>query len=678
VFHSNQSNDSSEQPDLLNQVDETVKYVRKLLKKYDWELSERQGIETDLEIISQKRNEKCLYLSVIGEFSSGKSTFINALLRQNLLESDNIQGTTIAKTVIRYGKKYDVVVKFRNGKTKRYSKSKRFYWIAWLLLKLIAPFRSKTNTGIKKSAFGLSFNELRQHIVELTTNTDFAGQVQEVIVEHPAVVLKSGIAIIDTPGTNSIESWHEDVTGEAIRELSDVSVILTAADKPLPNTLNEFIKENLSDVLNHCIFVATKIDNVREKEREYLLSYIKQKAFNEFNLPEPVVLPYTPMLVLGESDPSYKCTFSYDKADRQALIEESHKTEQTIYQRLSVQRINILAKKLSAVLNHSLSHLLKLMSVRADGYKGRYAILEKHQKPDFVEFINDMKNQCLRQLADKFEEQRKQTIDKIHVRAKSQTQKFKGQLFAVPNKEQLEPFCSETYLRSWLTDNATELVNISHNDFSKFSDIANTVMDEFGTEFTTIYSELAVLDIKSASINYGVDYRNLGISSFESEYLKQTLDSINKSKHADDNSFGRVGAMAGNAYGGLPGALLGGAIGTLLGGVGKVIGGIVKFLFGPSLIERKQQIWKELDPIFRQSYSNIDNYIINDLNDKYEKLREHIITQIDKYYSAYRKFITAMILRNKEEKELLEKYISMTEADKFEIESKLQIITQLR
>ena len=66
--------------------------------------------------------------------------------------------------------------------------------------------------------------ELRAKLSDVTTNPNSARNIKIVRVGLPSQLLADGIRIIDTPGTNSIESWHEEVTKNALKNLSDLSI----------------------------------------------------------------------------------------------------------------------------------------------------------------------------------------------------------------------------------------------------------------------------------------------------------------------------------------------------------------------------------------------------------------------------------------------------------------------
>ena len=102
----------------------------------------------------------------------------------------------------------------------------------------------------------------------------------------PSIILKNGYRIIDTPGTNSLELWHEEVTCRAIRELSDLSIILTDATQPMPATLMSFLDNTLGESVKNCAFVANKIDRIREKERNGIIKFIGKKICQNFYIEE--------------------------------------------------------------------------------------------------------------------------------------------------------------------------------------------------------------------------------------------------------------------------------------------------------------------------------------------------------------------------------------------------------
>ena len=657
----------------LAEIDDSIAYVQSLLKKYKWERSESAKITKDLDFIVRKRNDKNLYLSVIGEFSSGKSTFINALLREELLGSKNLGGTTIANTIIRYAPQYDLLVNFKDGTTEVYSqrlidegKAAQPNWFIRLFkgfLNLFRPKGKKKPVGQPRPS--ISLETLRERIGELTTNEQYARRVKEVILEHPSEYLKSGIVIIDTPGTN-FEAWHEEVTKTALRDVSDLSVILTAANKPVEDSLKTFIKSN-QDLLEHCIFLATKMDDLRAREREGQLDWIRQTLSGEpLFIKEPVVLPHTPMFVLGEADREYRKTFEYEKSDYGALLEESYKTETKIFQLLAQNRIIIQVKKMSGLMTHVFSFLETNMVKRQEDHRKHYAALEKHQKPDFVEFINSMAEKYLNKFNAQYEKHKERQQGAWDSLSDSQSQNLADIFFSIPKKKQLEPFC-KNQIPNILSNQATELVQQSHQLFNELTRAASKLLQEFWVDFSKIYSELAALDVKSANLQFSIDHRQIGTVSFDHNALNASF--------SDFSFFDNVAKFGGAGAGAIVGTILFPGVGTIIGGA---LGGLLGSLFGPDIDKLKKEIWNKIAPNIGQYYQNVYEYIADDIHKKYENLFDHIHAQLDECFRVYGELVARMRKQNEDDRALLEQYISMAGNEVKEIKNKKQILDGMR
>lgn len=255
----------------LSEIDAHLSYAEGIVKKYSEKNLAWTDVRQQIDFIRKKKNDKKLNISVIGEFSTGKSTFINALLRKELLVSSALQGTTVASTVIDYSDRHKITLEYLNGCSETLDYN--------------------------------SFGELRQGLSHFTTNSSIAKQLKAVNVFLPADILKNDFRIIDTPGTNVTEAWHEDVTVRALREKSDLSIILTSAEKPVPDTMLSFVRKNLEFILPQCVFVVTKLDMLRARERKQQLAYVKMKLEGELDIQEAVALPYvSPMVLCSEGD----------------------------------------------------------------------------------------------------------------------------------------------------------------------------------------------------------------------------------------------------------------------------------------------------------------------------------------------------------------------------------------
>jgi len=90
---------------------EIIDSLEKLIKIYEESGSSNERI---IELINKLKIDN-FQIVVLGEFSRGKSTFINTLLNKNILPS-NILPTTAVITKIYYGKEPRVKINYKDNK----------------------------------------------------------------------------------------------------------------------------------------------------------------------------------------------------------------------------------------------------------------------------------------------------------------------------------------------------------------------------------------------------------------------------------------------------------------------------------------------------------------------------------------------------------------------------------
>jgi replication fork clamp-binding protein CrfC len=171
----------SEIASCLSQMATTLEQAESEGKKASGELGLEAEIE-DLNIASKSLRQGVFRLLVLGDMKRGKSTFVNALIGENLLPSD-VNPCTAVLTVLRYGPLKKVTVYFKNGKLPEqlsFQEFKQQY--------TIDPDEAKRLEQEKKPAF---------------PDVDYA------VVEYPLSLLEKGIEIIDSPGLNDTEARNE-------------------------------------------------------------------------------------------------------------------------------------------------------------------------------------------------------------------------------------------------------------------------------------------------------------------------------------------------------------------------------------------------------------------------------------------------------------------------------------
>lgn len=194
---------------------------------------------------------------VCGEFKKGKSSFINALLNEEVCPVD--RGiTTAAVSIIRYGETPKVIRHYGN----------------------IAE-----ETNVQKEE------------VELTSIQDYIKgssiDIRDTImleIEVPNERLKSGLCVIDTPGVGSLDPRHLFLTLYALPK-ADAIFFMTAAGEPMTETERDFYVHHIASLNKPSRVLLNKADRFStDAERDIVIADTVKK-FTEVNIDDITVLP---------------------------------------------------------------------------------------------------------------------------------------------------------------------------------------------------------------------------------------------------------------------------------------------------------------------------------------------------------------------------------------------------
>lgn len=256
-----------------------------------------------LQRIKERTKDPNIYLGIVGEFSSGKSTLINALIGADFFVTNAIQGTTTVITKLTYSDTINLQLKYKSGKKLSYNRNESCILKRYLLddydkLSGIKKFVMKLKGWFGLNGFDSYFHKLFDII---TTSNEVSAELDEVIVFYPSPILQNGLVIVDTPGTDSLMPEHNLITQRAIKDVCDLALVVVSATTPLSMTLVDFLEANLRDNIQKCRFIVTKIELLRKEiERTHLMNGVTKRIEQLLNVGEPVVIA-APTLVSLES-----------------------------------------------------------------------------------------------------------------------------------------------------------------------------------------------------------------------------------------------------------------------------------------------------------------------------------------------------------------------------------------
>lgn len=572
-------------------IDSHIVFATTLMGKYDWEEATKHRLEKQVSAIVDKQNDNLLNISVIGEFSTGKSSFINALVGYELLAVNVIQGTTVAITIIEYSEQFSITLTDFSGKS----------------LKIIFK----------------SIDSLRQQLHIYTTDAAYAKKIDYVTVTLPSDILKNGYRIIDTPGTNSLELWHEEVTCRAIKELSDLSIILTDSTQPMPATLVSFLDNTLGDSVESCAFVANKIDRIGDKERDGIIKFIGKKICQSFDIENPMVLPFSSVALTNSFA---KETVSVDSGS--FLLTTSSLERLLSY--TAKQRLRAQAQKILHLVDDIYSTLDNNIKSIAAQYQQELQMLERSRQTDFKPFISRqiyLRQKSFMAGAQDYKYKVESVCDSLASTAKNNIET------KIQNYSTLDALSN--YIKGSLSkdikDEGRSIISGTEAQFKKLRTLFNKELKQFQKEFEREFDKLKILSVKFNLKPKDMVVRHSAHSANIGPVTTLITEELSKENWA-------VGG----------GAAAGAAIGTVLApGIGTIVGTVIGLFAGtaaaPDTSGVKGKIKSKLSIPLHSYYRSVASDCMTNYNNFVDDIRSRLETEINRYYSTYASTIAQRI-----------------------------------
>jgi len=187
---------------------------------------------------------------VLGEFKRGKSTFINALLKKELLPTDVLPETATINAIM-YSETPTLQVVMNDGNEETGEVSREY----------LQRFSAREKDSLSE-------------------------KVKYIKIGYPADILKNNLAIVDTPGVDDINEQRSEITYRFIPKANAV-IFLLDAKSPLKKTEKDFIDSKLLPLgLDTILFVANKYDAIDEEEEEDYLTDLRMRLASAFKIGE--------------------------------------------------------------------------------------------------------------------------------------------------------------------------------------------------------------------------------------------------------------------------------------------------------------------------------------------------------------------------------------------------------
>ncbi|MED4785227.1 dynamin family protein [Brevibacillus choshinensis] len=200
-------------------------------------------------------------IAVVGEFKNGKSTFVNALLEQELMPVD-VTPMTAAINAVFYGETPSLQI-------------------------------LKTSGVMEEQPLS------RETLQAYTARGDFnPDDVKYLKIHVPSPLLKNRVVLVDTPGVNDLNKHREDITMKFIPR-ADVVLFMLDITAPVKRTEEQFLRGTLlNQGIDNIVYVANFMDRLEEEEIDDTMDVIARRIANIIGQKEPALFPLSALHAL--------------------------------------------------------------------------------------------------------------------------------------------------------------------------------------------------------------------------------------------------------------------------------------------------------------------------------------------------------------------------------------------
>lgn len=555
-------------------VPDHLRYIQAILDRYALPSEQQATLRERIQRIRQRSADPNLYLAVVGEFNSGKSTLIDALLGDPLLETGSVP-TTAAATYLHNGNPLDATIILRDGEQLQFSRDgDRLH----ALLATIAP--------------DTSMNTVRDLIALATTHPAFARQVVRCDVTHTAAFLSEHIVIVDTPGVSSTDGEHGEVTRRVVEREADLVMVTIPIVWQISLTFESFLRETLRPFLRRAIFVVTKADNLDEPgEIDRALKHIQRQVETRLGIPSPDIFVVAARTALRQ--PAAASALSPDKQRWATAFEQIRHALAT---RLLRERTAAITEQIARLLDDLISDLTASLDQQARVYAQREEAIKRETLPDYEAFFAAEQHDGLASII----AQRPGAWQAIETGITQSQQRIEGAVksfvYAASDMDALKRVV-DIDVHTLFDTEMTALTNGVASIISAVMNIGAQVEDifrrRFSAEFATLQRIAGAYNSLDRPLALADSVAMPGLAG-----LVEAKDILTKG-----NEKGTHVTYGGATAGAIVGTFIAPGVGTLIGaGLGALFGQ----LFKPSLDEQKGKVWAALQPQIAQHMASVN------------------------------------------------------------------------
>lgn len=269
-----------------------IKLLREARETYSIHFEDKKGQIDAFDELIKKTEEGRFSIIVVGEFSAGKSTFLNALMHEKYLDSFSDETTA----------NINFLRSVKDSPTGS------------------PMIRVNYKDGRQEESSDVSFENIQKYVS--TKGDNVASEIDNVEIFLDSEFLNEGVDLIDSPGLNGTKELHADITKNQMKA-SHAAIFMFRATQPGSKTDFQTL-HTLKKSCKSIIIVLNRIDEAA-KEGEETVEEIVDKLKHNFKeqFPDEAIPEVWPIS-------AYKALVARSQKDLQFNERTSHTPEEKV------------------------------------------------------------------------------------------------------------------------------------------------------------------------------------------------------------------------------------------------------------------------------------------------------------------------------------------------------------
>jgi len=399
------------------------------------------------------------------------------------------------------------------------------------------------------------------------------------------------------------------------------------------------------------------MDQIRERERSRLLNNLRSRLVTQLGIEPPLLYACSAQvsldLLTGEEPVG---------DDLKVWGERFTSLEKIIVERLHRERSISITESVIRLLDILFEQLECHLKTQWDHYQAIQTAIQNETIPDLVAFASEQYVVCHQMLEDAALPARLQVDTHTNKHRERIISALNKAVFNAENEASLKTVI-ETEIKSIIDKEQKRLRQDLQGITGKISQTVESASYYFDENFSAAYRKLEVLsgDVKVKS---GLRKNDLQINISNIFSAAQSLNQELDNKDGNTALKGMAGGVAiGSAI--LPG------IGTVVGGV---VGAILSGFFMPSLDQRKQKLWENLESSLNKYFDQVRVQAQEAIESYKQNSMITLDKRIDDYTNSYKEAVEILLSEQKTELARLSKLKESIQIDLLEIAERQSLL----